>query len=67
MEFRLQGGAQFTYDVVRTNGGVLKMLQELQDPYPNSFYNGEANEHIMGISKILPTSTSGTIKSISRW
>lgn len=37
-----------SYLMKHTTGDVLNELGELQDLYPDAFYNGDANAHIMG-------------------
>jgi hypothetical protein len=36
-----------SYLMKHTTGDVLRELQELDDAYPDAFYNGAANEHLM--------------------
>lgn len=36
-----------SYLMKHTTGDVLKELRELQEVYPDAFYNGEANDQIM--------------------
>ena len=36
-----------SYLMKHTTGDVLEELRELQDLYPDAFYNGSANNHIM--------------------
>lgn len=36
-----------SYLMKHTTGDVLRELQELDDAYPDAFYNGSANEHLM--------------------
>ncbi|TMT79049.1 hypothetical protein E2L06_20265 [Haloterrigena sp. H1] len=35
------------YLMKHTSGDVLSELQELESTYPDAFYNGDANDHIM--------------------
>lgn len=36
-----------SYLMKHTTGDVLRELQELQEAYPEAFYNGAANDHLM--------------------
>lgn len=36
-----------SYLMKHTTGDVLKELTELQELYPDAFYNGDANDHLM--------------------
>jgi len=36
-----------SYLMKHTTGDVLRELQELNDTYPDAFYNGAANDHLM--------------------
>lgn len=57
----IQSMTQDSYLLKHTTADILNELQQLTETYPDEFYNGDANEHVMQHIKEMGLWSSSTI------